>query len=218
MTAKGTVFIITYGRSGSTLLQTVLNNFPGVCIRGENYLSMIPLYESWWRATSTKKDFGGKLSGDNEPWFGADVVSPDSYGKALADAFLTHVLVPPAEAEWIGCKEIRYNAVGNRLEKVIDFIFDFFPNPKIIFNIRNAEAVSHSGWFANRDKTGTLEMVATMNARFAQEVAKRPNSTALVHYEDLLMTPEHLRPALDLLGLEFNRETIESVIDVKLEH
>jgi hypothetical protein len=30
------LFIVTYGRSGSTLLQGILNSTPGVLIRGEN--------------------------------------------------------------------------------------------------------------------------------------------------------------------------------------
>jgi hypothetical protein len=32
----GYVFIVTYGRSGSTLLQGVLNSIPGYLVRGEN--------------------------------------------------------------------------------------------------------------------------------------------------------------------------------------
>ena len=34
--SEGFVFVVTYGRSGSTLLQNVLNTIPGYCIRGEN--------------------------------------------------------------------------------------------------------------------------------------------------------------------------------------
>jgi hypothetical protein len=30
------IFVVTYGRSGSTLLQGVLNGIPGFLIRGEN--------------------------------------------------------------------------------------------------------------------------------------------------------------------------------------
>lgn len=36
MPKEGYVFIITYGRSGSTLTQNLLNSLPGYCIRGEN--------------------------------------------------------------------------------------------------------------------------------------------------------------------------------------
>ena len=36
MTARDYVFVMTYGRSGSTLLMGLLNTIPGYLIRGEN--------------------------------------------------------------------------------------------------------------------------------------------------------------------------------------
>lgn len=34
--AEAFVFLVTYGRAGSTLTQKYLNSLPDVCVRGEN--------------------------------------------------------------------------------------------------------------------------------------------------------------------------------------
>ncbi len=41
---KGAIFIVCYGRSGSTLLTRVINTIPGACIRGENANALMHLF------------------------------------------------------------------------------------------------------------------------------------------------------------------------------
>ncbi|MHB1068086.1 MAG: hypothetical protein ACYC2Z_11785 [Candidatus Nanopelagicales bacterium] len=38
------VTVVTYGRTGSTVIQAALNALPGVVVRGENYAAMRGLY------------------------------------------------------------------------------------------------------------------------------------------------------------------------------
>jgi len=42
-----TLFIVTYGRSGSTLLQNMINALPGHILRGENANLLGPMVRSW---------------------------------------------------------------------------------------------------------------------------------------------------------------------------
>ena len=49
------VFVVTYGRSGSTLVQGLLNAFPRVLVRGENDLYLLDLYRA----------LAGSLTGDS---------------------------------------------------------------------------------------------------------------------------------------------------------
>ena len=42
-----TVFVVTYGRSGSTVLQNMLNALPGHILRGENANLLAPLVRAW---------------------------------------------------------------------------------------------------------------------------------------------------------------------------
>src|SRR5215213_881342 len=41
----GYVFVVTYGRSGSTLLMGLLNSIPGYLVRGENWDALHHLFE-----------------------------------------------------------------------------------------------------------------------------------------------------------------------------
>ena len=41
------LFVVTYGRAGSTLLQNMLNALPGVTLRGENNNLLAPLVAGW---------------------------------------------------------------------------------------------------------------------------------------------------------------------------
>src|SRR4029077_10406017 len=69
------VFIITYGRSGSTLLQKIISTIPGSHFNGENCDTLGGLYTSFRNAQFAKDDQGReprKSSGD--PWRGAHLI------------------------------------------------------------------------------------------------------------------------------------------------
>lgn len=51
----GSLLIVTYGRSGSTLLQSMLQTIPGAHIAGENYNALHPIFQSVRRAQRTKR-------------------------------------------------------------------------------------------------------------------------------------------------------------------
>jgi hypothetical protein len=63
---KGSVFIVTYGRSGSTLLQSMLQTIPGIHLSGENYGALLKLREVSSCAVRMKQIWGQKV---NHPGF-----------------------------------------------------------------------------------------------------------------------------------------------------
>src|SRR6266542_2209527 len=71
------VLIITYGRSGSTLLQGLLNSIEGCLVRGENYNFCYGLYRSYRSLRATHHRYGGRnrSSSPAHPWFGAELLS-----------------------------------------------------------------------------------------------------------------------------------------------
>src|SRR5690606_340365 len=68
------VFIVTYGRSGSTLLQGVLNSIPGYLIRGENDSALEFMHENFRRME--KRMDTKKGSSPVNPWYGLHQYSP----------------------------------------------------------------------------------------------------------------------------------------------
>lgn len=102
---KGTIFIVTYGRSGSTLLQTVLQSIPGAHILGENNNIMFHLWRAFGAARGAKVAWGPKGSEKaHHPWYGADKFQPHDLGMRMADAFMFNILRPPKDARWVGFK------------------------------------------------------------------------------------------------------------------
>src|SRR5689334_17410791 len=107
------VLIVTYGRSGSTLLQGILNSIPGCLIRGENYAFCEGLYLSYKSYLRTQREQGGDptTADVSSPWYGALHLDADQYAAdmgALVRAHLTRGVPPGTKLECVGFKEIRY--------------------------------------------------------------------------------------------------------------
>ena len=67
------VFVMTYGRSGSTLLMGILNSIPGWLLRGENRHAMRHLYD-FHRSGLTERARvdPARASQPTHPWFGIE--------------------------------------------------------------------------------------------------------------------------------------------------
>lgn len=145
------VFVVTYGRSGSTLLMGLLNAIPGYRIRGENYNALYRLYQADAALTKASDRFS---SADHltprSSWYGTPKVRPRQFRAELVDSFLRHVLRPEPGDRVVGFKEIRYTPIHlPDLAEYLDFIRRCFPYAKIIFNHRDPAAVARSAWWAD---------------------------------------------------------------------
>jgi hypothetical protein len=70
--------VVTYGRSGSTLVQGLLNAMPGVLVRGEHQFALLTLFRVHQQLVAVRARYG-ELSRERGPWaawFGADVLAP----------------------------------------------------------------------------------------------------------------------------------------------
>ena len=76
MSIRRFVFIVTYGRSGSTLLQKIIGSAPGFYIAGENKDALFGLYESCRSVAYARRHFGSSLTTSGNPWFGAERLDP----------------------------------------------------------------------------------------------------------------------------------------------
>lgn len=215
---KGTIFIVTYGRSGSTLLQSMLQTIPGAHIAGENFNTLAALFNAASRAARTRQKWGRKVRAGNHPWFGADQVTPARFERRLVEVFTAEILHPPANARWIGFKEIRYQTLNDEFEPMLDFIARNFPNPHFVFNTRNAENVVKSAFWGKQPEEKTRSMVATMDARFADYAAKHPERCFVARHESTVADPASLAPLFEQLGEPMDVERLREVLAVPLKH
>lgn len=215
---KGTIFIVTYGRSGSTLLQSLLQSIPGSHIVGENYSIMESLFQAGRRATKTRRKWGRKDQPKDHPWHNADKARPIRFEQELVNVFVRNVLAPPKDVRWFGFKEIRFAAVGEGFEAFLQFYQANFHNAFFVFNSRSGEDVANSAWWKNKPRDEVLAMVQMMDARFAQFAASNPDCSQHVFYENTLKDPSSLQPLFDKLGEPLDLATVQDILERRLNH
>ncbi|WP_291736109.1 sulfotransferase [Leisingera sp. F5] len=217
-----TVFIITYGRSGSTLLQNMLNALPGHCLRGENANLLAPLVRAWQDLRQSEQAASmrarGVPSGPHQPWFGYEAIEADRFGQALADSVLRTVLRPEPDTQVLGFKEIRWHEDPALFEPMLAFLQRYMPDAHFIFNTRDHAEVRNSGWWRNMGRAAVLEQLERAEALYSRWQAAQPHSCLAMHYNDYAKDPEAWRPLFAFLDEAFDPELVEAVLGRKLLH
>lgn len=212
------LFIVTYGRSGSTLLQGILNAIPGYLIRGENRWALYDLYrfhDKSVRARNAQFSAGRRL-GPEHPWFGADDFPVDASLIHLRRLVTETILRPGRRTRVCGFKEIMW-ASGDYAEFVdpgyIDFLLALFPDARFLINTRDLAATARSGWWPRRENAAETLRMADAQVR---DLAARLGERAFhVHYDDYVRDIETLRPLFAWLGEPFDAESLRAVLDVQ---
>jgi len=215
------VFVVTYARSGSTLLQSLLNACPGVQIRGENSNALFHLFRAA-RAAETTRKFGRhpQTKQVDEPWFGSFKVRPKMFETSLAGTFVRNVLAPDEGVKVTGFKEIRYNRMfipKAEFAPYMDFMLAKFPNSKIVFNTRPAVDVAKSSFLAQQRPEQVFGWVAEADENFAAYDASS-DRTILMRYDEYTKDHSHIHRMLDFLGLDWNAATVDRVFAKPLTH
>jgi len=216
------VFVVTYGRSGSTLIQRMLNTLPGACVRGENGNALRPLAMSWHAVHAapvlrrlSKRDTPTPVT---SPWYGGETIDSQHYGRALAKLFTHEILTPPPNTRISGFKEIRWTHEPTGFAKTLNFARLCFPNAFFIFNTRDHAQVARSGWWAERPEDKVRERLTRADTLFESYLAQHPACGVRVHYNDYLQDHDALRPIFSLLDEPFDPQAISSVMSEKLTH
>ena len=144
------VFVMTYGRSGSTLLMGILNSIPGWLLRGENRHAMRHLYDFHRSGLAERARVDpARASQPTHPWFGIEAF-PEAASlqhiRSLAEATL---LRPEHDTRVTGYKEIRW--YDEDLPDYVEFLRQVFPGARFVVNTRNLEDVAASNYWTHKD-------------------------------------------------------------------
>ena len=203
-------FIVTIGRSGSTLLQGILNSIPGYRIGGENYSTLFYLFVAAQHIEEAHGRFGTQKTNSKQSWFGADQFDPEVFSRSLADAFLDACLKPDADTRCVGFKEVRYlqsDIPDELFPAYLDFLQAVFPGAALIFNVRNVADTALSGWWKDRDPQIVEEQLTRAIERFESYAAKRSNCI-LFSYDSLIADAAYCETLFDFLGEPFDRDAL----------
>ncbi len=210
------LFIVTYGRTGSTLLQKLLGSLPGHYIAGENHDCLHGTFEAWRNAVILKDKYGWGHESLDHPWHGSDVADPDGYARAMVAAFVANILKPPRGSKVVGFKEIRYLTAD--LRAYLLFIDRFLAPATFVINTRSVDAVAQSAWWKDADKAKLAADVARFEAITDALVAEFPDRFVKIDYARWTQDPEALRPVFTMIGAPFDAGTIAATLAVRLEH
>ncbi|GAA5037720.1 sulfotransferase [Actinopolymorpha pittospori] len=208
----GFLFIVTYGRSGSTLLMGLLDGTPGYCIRGENSGALYKLFEYHSAAIQARAQWtGDKPLTATHPWYGID-----GYPAAIAAAHMRQLVIdtllrPEPGTRVAGFKEIRWWQA--RPDEYLAFIETLFPGARFILNTRNLEDVARSRWV--RYNPNALTELADVETRLREAVEKRGDRGYQVHFDDYVKDPSSLRGLYDWLGEEYDTDRVAKTLSVR---
>ena len=232
--SEGFLFIVTYGRSGSTILMNVLNSLPGVLIRGENAHACRHLRQIVEKVLGDKNFYRRRLAAQPEeegwpllrkdlgtprdPWYGAELVTVDGVGQALAGAFIDSFLCLPPDTRIAGFKEVRYLDHCDEIGRDLDFLRRFFPRARFVFLTRDHRAVMASGMYAKVSPFVMAPKLRAADAAFRAYADAHPEVCHLLRYEDFARNTDGLRPLFAFLDEPFDAARIEEVLDRQLTH
>ncbi|KWV90957.1 sulfotransferase [Erythrobacter sp. YT30] len=217
------LFILCYGRTGSTVVQGLLNRIDGYCIRGERKGVLSGLAKAAVSARREKEEFSPNdiKVGVKSPHYGVSQTSPDRFGKALADLFTREMLTPPEGTRVCGTKDITMSTdwiSDAEFDDVIEFIMTRFDDPRIVFLTRRADEVAQSGWWAEISPKSVAENITQTDSRFARAREAYPDRTFLLDYSEFKGTVDGFRRLLEWLGEPVDEAMLEDISSTKLMH
>jgi hypothetical protein len=213
------VFILTYGRSGSTLLQGLLNSIDGMLIRGENNNFVYGLFNSYERLSTAIAKSGSNAgpATSTNPWYGIGEIDQDAFLRDMRN-MVTRILVSDCagteDVKCIGFKEIRYPQITDDLGKYLEFLSQLFPKSGFVVLSRDLEQVKQSAWWSLEDPAWVTEYLSSCENELRAYGADR-NDFFFLDYQDVLKAGQKLRDLFTFLGAPYVEADIERILSIR---
>jgi hypothetical protein len=217
------VTVVTYGRTGSTAIQSALNALPGVVVRGENYGAMRGLREYLQSVAETAdRHHAGR---PDHPWYGSARLDPSAVLADLRRHVVEFILRPSRGTRVVGFKEVRYEpghfASYDLLLEYLVFLGQLFPGLMYLMNVRDPADAARSGWWPGNDRA--MEVLGTTREWMASAVDDLNDfyghgRAVLVDYADWTADGSVLIAAFDALGLPKDDEAVSAALAARLTH
>jgi len=157
------VFVVTYGRSGSTLVQGLLNTLPRTVVRGENNFYVLPLFRSLalvrgFRRTHLKHN----PRASHSAFYGLHEIEPRDFVLSTRRLMTGHMLGSEraGSVDVLGFKEVLWHRVRpEETERFFGFLDQVFPGCQFVLNERNHEQVVGSGFWQGHDEDAVMSSI-----------------------------------------------------------
>ncbi|MFH6786598.1 MULTISPECIES: sulfotransferase [Methylobacterium] len=208
------IIVCTLGRSGSTLLQGLLNGASGCCIRGENGNFLLGLYQSY-RAICHAKSNSDEAVLPTHPWYGGYSFSPDRF---IADARKTFEdqLAFPKGTTVAGFKEIRWTPadLGDvSLDEYMHFLILLLGDVKFVFLTRDIQDIYESqkrAWLNADDMD--FDTFSESASHFYKTVRSIDLPIYEIDYSEITHISDKMINMFEFLNIDFDEERIASIL------
>jgi hypothetical protein len=208
----GYLFVVTYGRSGSTLLMGLLNSIPGYLVRGENWDALHHLFRFHRTlAEGSRRWEPSRLRRRTHPFFGAGDFPVRKSLEGIRELVLDTVLRPKDDTRVTGFKEIRW--YHDDVEEYVAWLREVFPGARFVVNTRDQEEVRRSGWWAKRPENA--EALPVIEARILALAEGLGEAAYRVHYNDYVADPAVLRGLFEWLGEAYDEAAVRAVLETR---
>jgi len=181
------VFVVTYGRSGSTLVQGLLNTLPRTLVRGENNFYVLHLFRAMTAVQSFRRThLKHNPRASHSAFYGLHEITPGSFVAHTRALVTTHLLgeLAPGQVDVLGFKEVLWHRVRpSETKAFFAFLDRAFPGCRYVLNEREHERVVGSGFWQSQDKEEVVRAIRRVEEiqRFLRET--RPERTLDLRYE-----------------------------------
>jgi len=220
------VVIVTFGRSGSTVLQSALNRIPGVVVRGENFGATRHLFRAFEAILKTHTEHGGVGTlAKNDPMYGAHLLQPSKFLSEMRRIVTEDILQVGPGTVLAGFKEVRYTPSHysdyEEFLRHLLFLESCLPGLRFVMNVRDVAGASQSGWWAGDEHATQILTVATKWIRQAvADINKEFHETRaiLMDYEEWRFDATKLVYMAHFLGQQLSDEESRACLDETLRH
>ena len=149
------VFVVTYGRSGSTLVQGLLNTLPKTLVRGENNFYVLPLFRAQALARGFQRKYADADTGPSSAFYGLHEIDLAAFETAVHQLMVNQLLggIDPQRVRRLGFKEVLWHRIGPKeTAGFFDFFDAVFPAARYVLNQRDHEQVLSSGFWQRQDE------------------------------------------------------------------
>lgn len=215
------VFVVSYGRTGSTLLQGLLNALPRTLVRGENGLYVLDLYRAQASVSAMRE---GHLKHDRRTpesaFFGLKEIRPQAFERHMRELVSEAILGRTRSSSWdvIGFKEVAWHRIEpEETAGFFDAMDRAFPDVRYVLNTRDHSAVLASGFWKRVDEDAARRLIERVGEVQEHLRRTRPDRVVEVRYEamtssDRAERDELLRTLGDfVLGAPVSEEVLASL-------
>lgn len=183
------VFVVAYGRSGSTLVQGLLNVMPRTLVRGENNFYLLELFHALEAVREFRRiHLHHETRKVTSAFYGLHAFRPRPFVQAANDVVTWSVVgdLRARDYDVLGFKEVLWHRITpEETELFFEFMDLAFPGVGYVLNTRDPATTVGSGFWTGLPREEALAAISRVREIQDHLRVTRPDRVVEVEYETL---------------------------------